>query len=179
MDTTPLRHAFDALLEAASTVADHGRTTQPAADGWTADQILAHVVLVNAATISAVASVASGSVSIYDNRLSADPWTIDRLISLASGNAGLRERIRAQREAMCAMLAPDLSEAELDILIPTLLISNNTVLVDQPMRLKDLVSGLAEVELPGHATQLLALVPRGSDETTVSLPGEERPPALP
>jgi hypothetical protein len=36
-------------------------------------QILAHVSLVSAATISAVAAVASGAVSTYDNRPSQDP----------------------------------------------------------------------------------------------------------
>ena len=52
-----------------------------------------------------------------------------------------------------------LSEAELDTLVPTLLLSNGTVLVDQPMPLRDLVTGLAEAELPGHTKQLLALLP--------------------
>ena len=55
-----------------------------------------------------------------------------------------------------------LSEAEPDTLVPTLLLSNDTVLVDQPMLLRDLITGLAEVELPGHTEQLLALLPEGA-----------------
>jgi hypothetical protein len=51
------------------------------------------------------------------------------------------------------------AEAELDTLVPTLLLSNGAVLVDQPLRLRDLITGLAEVELPGHTKQLLALRP--------------------
>jgi hypothetical protein len=43
--------------------------------------------------------------------------------------------------------------------VPTLLLSKDTVLVDQPLPLRDVVTGLAEVELPGHAAQLLALLP--------------------
>ena len=89
-----------------------------------------------------------------------DTWTIDRVIAHAGGNAGLRERIRGQGDALCALGGPALSEAELDTLVPTLLLSNDTVLVDQPMPLRDLVTGLAEAELPGHTKQLLALLPK-------------------
>ena len=52
-----------------------------------------------------------------------------------------------------------LSETELSTPVPTRLLSNGMVLVDQPMPLRDLITGLAEVELPGHTEQLLALLP--------------------
>jgi hypothetical protein len=64
-----------------------------------------------------------------------------------------------QGEALCTLGGPALGEAELDTLVPTLLLSNDKVLVDQPMRLRDLVTGLADAELPGHTKQLLALLP--------------------
>jgi hypothetical protein len=51
-----------------------------------------------------------------------------------------------------------LGEAELDTLLPTLLLSNSEVLVDQPVPLRDLITGLAEVEIPGHTKQILALM---------------------
>jgi len=159
MDTTALRHAYRALLDAAATVADSADPSPaPPAGEWNAEQILAHVALVNAATITAVSSVASGVVTTYDNRIASDTWTIGRVITLAGGNAALRERIHAQGDALCALSGPALSEAELDTPVPTLLVSNNTVLVDQPLPLRDLISGLADVELPGHTKQLLALV---------------------
>jgi hypothetical protein len=43
--------------------------------------------------------------------------------------------------------------------VPTLLLSSRKVLVDQPLQLRDIITGLAEVELPGHTKQLLALLP--------------------
>jgi hypothetical protein len=55
-----------------------------------------------------------------------------------------------------------LSDAELDTPVPTRLLSKDTALVDQPMPLTTLVTGLAEVELPGHTRQLLALLPDGT-----------------
>ncbi|MFC4374547.1 hypothetical protein ACFO5K_10590 [Nocardia halotolerans] len=160
LDTTPLRAAYRALLDAAATVTSSGdRAAVPPPGEWTADQILAHVALVNAATITAVSSAASGAITSYDNRTALDTWTIDRVIALAGGNTGLRNRIRIQAEALCELGGAMLSTTELDTPIPTLLLSNGIVLVDQSMPLRDLITGLAEVEIPGHTQQLLAHLP--------------------
>jgi hypothetical protein len=162
MDTTPLRHAYRALLDAAATVADSGDTSPlPPTGEWNADQILAHVALINAATITAASSVAAGANTTYDNRIALDTWTIERVIALCGGTAGLRERIGLQGDALCALGGPVLSEAELDTLVPTLLLSKDTLLVDRPLPLREIITGLAEVELPGHTKQLLALLPDG------------------
>ncbi|MGW7379079.1 hypothetical protein [Streptomyces sp. NPDC054794] len=160
MDTTKLRDAYGALLDAAATVADSGDTPPvPPAGEWNADQILAHVSLINAATITAVSSLASGAVTTYDNRAALDTWTLERVIALAGGNAGLQDRIRIQADALCALGGPMLSDAELDTVLPTLLLSDDKLLLDRPVPLRDLLAGLAEVELPGHTRQLLSLLP--------------------
>ncbi|MGP3915227.1 hypothetical protein [Nonomuraea sp. 10N515B] len=163
LDTTPLRNAYRALLDAAATLADSGDTSPaPPAGEWNADQILAHVAIVTATTIAAAASVASATNATYDNRIAQDTWTIERVIARAGGNAGLRERVRLQGDALCALGGPALSEAELGTPVPTLLLSNGTVLVDQLVPLRDLITGLADVELPTHTKQLLALLPDGA-----------------
>ena len=173
MDTTALRDAYRTLLEAAAVVAGSGSGSGsggtnpvPPAGEWNADQVLAHVTLVGAATISAVSAVASAANTTYDNRMAQDAWTLERVIARAGGSAGLRDRIRIQGEALCALGGPTLSEAELDTPVPTLLLSHDTVLVDQPVPLRDLVTGLAEVELPGHTKQLLALLPEDATDNT-------------
>jgi hypothetical protein len=166
LDTAPLQDAYRALLDAAATVddaatvADSGAPSPiPPAGEWNADQILAHVSIVTAATIAAASSVASGTSTTYDNRIALDTWTIERVIARAGGSAGLRDRIRCQADSLCALGGPALSEAELDTPVPTLLLSNGTVLVDQLMPLRDLITGLADVELPTHTRQLLSLLP--------------------
>lgn len=159
LDPTPLRDAYRTLLDAAATVADP--SPAPPAGEWNADQILAHVSLVTATTIAAAASVASGLHTTYDNRTALDTWTIGRVIALAGGNAGLRERIGRQADALCALAGSTLSGVELDTPVPTLLLSNDTLLVDQALPLRDLLAGLATAELPGHTAQLLALLPDG------------------
>jgi hypothetical protein len=159
MDVTPLRDACGALLDAAATVAGAGDASPvPPPGEWNADQILAHVAIVNAGTIAAASAVAAGAKATYDNRLSHDAWTIEHVIALAGGNAGLRDRVRLQGDMLCALAGPMLSETELDTLVPTLLVSHDRLLVDQPLPLRDLITGLAETELPGHAAQLLALL---------------------
>ncbi|MET7454354.1 hypothetical protein ABZT03_21190 [Streptomyces sp. NPDC005574] len=161
MDPTPLREAYRAFLDAARTVAASPTTTVPPPGEWNTDQILAHVSLVSAATITAVSSTASGGVTTYDNRLALDTWTLDRVIALAGGTTGLRERVRHQAEALCALSGPTLSDTELDTPLPALLLSHDTVLVNGPVPLRTLITGLTEVELPGHRAQLLALVAGG------------------
>ncbi|WP_288047893.1 hypothetical protein [Nocardia sp.] len=126
-DTTALRAAYDALLDAAVTVAD--TATAPPPGEWNADQILAHVTLVDATTIGVVAAVTAGSHTVYDTRLTLDPWTIDRAITLAGGSAGLRARISGQADAMCALVGSSLSETELDIPVSTRLLSGTTLLL--------------------------------------------------
>jgi hypothetical protein len=160
LDTAPLRDAYRTLLDAAAAVADSGNPGPIApASEWNADQILAHVAIISATTIATASCVASGINATYDNRVALDIWTIERLISRAGGNAGLRDRIRCQGDSLCALGGPALSEAELDAPIPTLLLSNDTVLVDQLVPLRELITGLAEVELPSHTRQLLSLLP--------------------
>lgn len=166
LDTAPLRDACSAVLGAAKTVAKADTTITVPAGEWSADQILAHVSIVNATTIAAAYAVASGTNTTYDNRIALDTWTINHVIELAGGNAGLRERIRQQADVLCALAEPVLSETELDTPIPTRLLSNDTVLVDQLVPLRDLITGLAEAELPGHAQQLLALLPNRAEVTT-------------
>jgi hypothetical protein len=157
VDTTALHDAYRGLLEAAATVAGSRTTGAPPAGEWSADQVLGHIALVDAATLAAACSIAAGVNATFDNRTSLDPWTIGRVIALAGGSTGLCERIRRQGDALCA-LGAGLSEAELDTAVPTLLLSAGTVLVDQPVPLRGLVAGLGEDHLPRHAAQLLALL---------------------
>jgi hypothetical protein len=160
MNTTTVQEAFRTLLDAAGTVAAAGdAVVTPAAGEWNAEQVLAHVAIVNATTIAAAASIAAGTIAAYDNRISHDPWTIQHVITLAGGIAGLQERIRRQGDALCTFDDAGLSKAELDTLVPTLLVSHDAVLVNQPLPLRDLLTGLVESELPGHTQQLLALLP--------------------
>lgn len=161
MDSTSLRLAYAALLQAADTVAAAGAGATAPPDEWDADQQLAHLVAVDATIIAVACSVAAGALATFDNRLSLDPHNLARIRGRAKSQAQLRDRIRVQGQALC-QIVEQLSEDELDQPIPTLLMSGSTLLVDQPVTLGDLLQGIADDHLPRHAQQLLALVPAGA-----------------
>lgn len=84
MDTTALDKAYADLLDAADTV---GGGDAPPPGEWNAGQVLAHVVLVTAATVVTASTLAAGVVATYDNRLAQDTWTLDHLIAITGGPA--------------------------------------------------------------------------------------------
>lgn len=144
------------LLDAAVRVSERAaRTAVPTDGGWGADRILAHIALVDAATLATAATVASGTGATYDNRLSQEDWTLSRVRAHAGGSTGLQDRIRRQGEALCALGAA-LSDAELATVVPALLLSDGEALVDQPVSFAAILTGLAEDHLPRHTEQLLA-----------------------
>lgn len=159
MDTTALRKSFDTFLEAAATAAGREESLRAPADGeWDAERILAHVAIVSAAALSAASTLAAGTHPVYDNRLAQDRWTAGRIAERAGGPAGLVGRIAGLAAALCALDGPALSDAELDTPIPALLLSHDAVMLEGPVPLRDLLTGLAEVEIPGHTAQLLTLL---------------------
>ena len=159
MDTTALRDAYDALLEASVTVLGSDDTSPAPPPGeWDATQILAHIASVDAGVLATVYCVASGAEATYDNRVSLDAATLERVTAITSDSDGLRDRIRRQGAALCAV-SEMLSEGELDTPVSTLFESAGVVQFDQPIPLKALSHGHRRVHLPRHTAQLLALLP--------------------
>lgn len=157
MDTTSLRAAYDGLLDAGEQVASAPASSPPSGE-WDAGQLLAHIVSVDAAVLAAAYSITAGGHGTFDNRQSLDPWNLARITARAGDQAQLRRRILVQADALCS-LAEELSDDELRQPVPTLLLSRDVVLVDEPVRLGDLIGGLAEDHLPRHTQQLLGLLP--------------------
>jgi hypothetical protein len=154
MDTTALRSAYEKFLEVAA-APDLG----DAADGgWNADQVLAHVLSVDAATAAVALGVVSGSRPTFDNRICLDGWNLDRIIAEHTGRAELIAHVRSQAAVFCD-IADQLSEKAASVLVPSFLMSNDQVVLDQPVSLADLVNGLAESHVPGHTQQLSDLRP--------------------
>jgi hypothetical protein len=152
MDTTALRSAYETLLEAAATPG-----LGDAADGgWNADQILAHLLSVDAGIAAVALGVVSGSRPTYDNRISLDTWNLHRIIAEHSGRPDLIDHVRSQATVLCD-IADQLNEQAVSILVPSLFISNDTLGLDQPVPLAGLIDGLAENHIPRHTQQLLDL----------------------
>lgn len=157
MDTTALRSAYDALVAAAS-LPDLGGAGD---GGWNADQVLAHVLSVDSAVAAVALGVASGFRPAFDNRVCLDAWNLQRIIAEHTGRAGLVDHVRHQASILCAV-AEQLSSDAHSVLVPTLLLSNGALVLDQPIPLASLIGGLAEDHVPAHTQQLLDL--RVSDQ---------------
>lgn len=152
MKTTALRSAYEKFLDAAA-----DPDLDEAADGgWNADQVLAHVLSVDAATAAVVLGVVSGARPTFDNRICLDSWNLDRIIAEHAGRAELIAHVRSQGAMLCD-LADQLSEKAAAVLVPTFLMSGDELLVDQPLPLADLINGLAGNHLPVHTNQIAAL----------------------
>ncbi|MET8536464.1 hypothetical protein ABZV67_32465 [Streptomyces sp. NPDC005065] len=152
MDTTALRSAYDKLLDAAA-IPDLG---DGADGGWSADRILAHLLSVDAATAAVALGVVAGSRPTFDNRISLDTWNLDRIIAEHSGRAELIDHVRSQAAVLCD-IADQLNEKAAAVLVPTILLSNDALVLDQPVPVAGLIDGLAENHVPVHTQQLLDL----------------------
>ena len=152
MITTALRSAYEKLFETAS-IPDLGEAGD---GGWTADQILAHLLSVDAAIAAVALGVVSGSRPSFDNRISLDSWNLNRIIAAHSGRSDLIDHVRNQATILCD-IADQLSDQTSSVLVPALLLSNDALVLDQPIPLASLIDGLAEDHVPGHTQQLLDL----------------------
>jgi hypothetical protein len=149
MKTTALRAAYDALLEVAS-APDFGA----AADGgWDADQVLAHLISVDAGIASTALAVASGFRPTYDNRTSLDRANLDRIIAEHSDRIALVRHVGRQGRVLCD-IADQLTDQAGAVLVPAMLLSNDVVIVDEPLTLAGLIDGLATDHVPVHTKQL-------------------------
>ncbi|UYM05095.1 hypothetical protein [Solicola gregarius] len=157
MDTTALRAAYGPLLE----VAAEPDLGEAADGGWNADQVLAHVLSVDAAVTATALAVVSGSRPTFDNRTSLDRANLNRIIDSYGNRARLAEHVRAQSVVMCDV-ADRLADDDAAVMVPAFLVSNDAVAVDQPITLRALIDGLADSHVPGHTQQLRDLRPRAS-----------------
>jgi hypothetical protein len=152
MDTTGLRAAYESFLA----VARIGRFGPPPPPEWTAAQLLAHIVAGDTAIAAAALAVAAGQRPSYDNRPSLDRWNLARICASAGDLPALIGLVEQRGQLLCRV-AEQLTDAEADVAVPTLIISNDDVMLDSPLALRDLIDGLGHVHLPRHAEQLAAL----------------------
>ncbi len=152
MDTTALRDAYEQFFHAAALPG----LGEAADGGWNADQVLAHVLSVDAATAAVALGVVAGARPVFDNRICLDRWNLDRIIAEHADRAELIDRVRAQGAVLCAV-ADEIGEKSAAVLVPSFLMSGDELLLDQPVPLAGLLDGLAGNHLPVHTRQLLDL----------------------
>jgi hypothetical protein len=152
VDTTGLRAAYQSFLA----VARSEGFGPPPPPEWTAAQLLAHIIAGDTAITAVALAVAAGERPSYDNRPSLDRWNLARISARAGDLPALIDLVDRRGQLLCHV-AEQLTDAEADISIPTLIISNDQVVLDSSLPLRSLIDGLGHVHLPRHAEQLAAL----------------------
>ena len=152
MDTTGLRAAYKTFLAVVRTK----RFSAPPPPEWTAAQLLAHIIVGDTAITAVALAVAAGERPSYDNRPSLDRWNLARICAAAGDLAALIDLVEQRGQLLCRV-AEQLTDAEADVAVPTLIISNDEVMLDSPLPLRGLIDGLGQMHLPRHAEQLAAL----------------------
>ncbi|MFJ6075534.1 hypothetical protein ACIQFU_32665 [Streptomyces sp. NPDC093065] len=152
MDTSTLRGAYDGFLDAAA----HPDLGKADDGGWNADRILAHLLSVDASITAVALGVVSGSRPTFDNRICLDGWNLDRIIAEHRGRTDLTDHVRSQAGILCD-IADRLDEEAAAVLVPSLLLSNDALVLDQPIPLAKLIDGLGEDHVPVHTRQILDL----------------------
>jgi hypothetical protein len=152
MDVTRMRQAHEDFLA----VAEAGGFGPPPAGEWDADRILAHVALGEISGASAALAIAAGQRPVYDNRASLDEWNLQRMVREACDEGDMASLVRRYGGLLCD-IAAGLTERDLDVSLPVLIISKDEVLVDEARPLRSLLAGLSGIHLAGHADQLRGL----------------------
>jgi hypothetical protein len=152
MDVARLHRAHEQFLDV---VAEGGFGAPPPGE-WDAERLLAHVAATDMAAASLALATASGQRPAYDNRSSLDEWNLRRLVASAGGLTGLAGLLRRHGELLCAA-AGALTEQDLAVRVPVLIISGAEVVVDEPRPIEWLIAGIGDTHLPMHASQLASL----------------------
>jgi hypothetical protein len=132
-----------------------GRFDRPTDDGWSAEQIVAHVTRANEALIAATEALLAGEAIDYDNREVTDTAVLDAYAASYGGLRGLADRF-AETAAVLRDLSGRLGDRG-DTPVPVRLQDGGDVVLDRPVPWAHFLRINAEQHVPGHLEQLRAL----------------------
>jgi hypothetical protein len=97
MDAAALRTAYERLLEAAASPG----LGEAADGGWNADDLLAHLLSVDASVAATALGVIAGARPTFDNRLALDRWNLSRIVARHSDRTALMDSVRRTAHILC------------------------------------------------------------------------------
>ena len=152
MDTDDLRRAYTEFLEAARA----GRFVPPDHGAWSAEMVLAHVIIGDRLIAEAAGRVMAGVPTSFDNLASQSEPYLQSVVEAAGGWDGLVAAVQRTADELIA-LANRLTDAQAATPIAARITSDNAVLFDATVPLSTLVRVPAAMHLRQHAQQLAAL----------------------
>ena len=130
---------------------------QPAADGWNAELIAAHVVKNNDLIAQTAEEIAAGADASYDNAGTVDEALLAAYAESAGGLLGLAGEVERSAARLAAAGAA-LGERA-GTLVPVIIRDNGEIVQDGPVPIGAFVQGNASFHLDLHLRQLKELEP--------------------
>jgi hypothetical protein len=155
MHTDDLRHAYADFLAAAQR-APGAAPLAPSQGGWSAEMVLAHVVVGDRLIAEAAGRVMSGTPTSFDNFASQSEPYLQAIVQAAGGWPGLLAAVRQTGDELIA-LANQMTDAQANTPIACQIVSDDSVVFDATVPLANLVRVPVDVHLNMHTRQLAAL----------------------
>jgi hypothetical protein len=152
MNTEDLRRTYADFLSAARS----GQFTTPDNRGWSAEMVLAHVIVGDRLIAEAAGRVLAGGTPSFDNLASqAEPY-LESVIDAAGGWDELVQAVERGGEELIA-LAGRLTDEQAATPIPSKIVSDGAVILDATFPMSSLLRVPADMHLRMHMQQLAAL----------------------
>jgi len=156
MQTDDLSRTYADFVETAR----HGRFVPPTDGGWTAEMVLAHVVIGDRLIAEAAARVMAGVPTTFDNLGSQSEPYLRSVAEAAGGWDGLLAALQRGGDELIA-LARCITDEQAATPIAARIISDNAVVFDATVPLSTLMGVPADTHLRLHTQQLAALSGEG------------------
>lgn len=152
MQTQDLERAYTDFLAAAR----GGHYPQPQAGGWSAEQILAHLIVSDREIAAAIGRALAGNPPAFDNSASQAEPLLQAVIDAAGNWQGLLDALEQAGHELIA-LASDMTDEQAALQIPIKVVSDGRVVIDGPAPLASLVRVPVDTHLRMHLQQLAAV----------------------
>ncbi len=149
MDTSSLEAGYDEVLAAAAA----GEFSPPLEREWSAEQVLAHLVVSDRLLRGVTEELLAGGRPAYDNADALDERELAKVASGAGDLDGLVHLLRRSAQEL-VKLAAELDERLAATEVPARIVEAGEVGIDQLMRWEDVLELHARVHLPSHAAEL-------------------------
>ncbi len=158
MPTDDLRRAYEEFLAAAQ----RGHFGAPPDNGsWSAETVLAHVVVGDRLIAEAVGKVMAGGTPSFDNMASQSEPYLQSVVEAAGGWDGLVAAVERGGEELMA-LAQRVTDEQAATPIAARIVSGDAVVLDATVPVSSLLRVPADTHLRMHMQQLAALAPADS-----------------
>ena len=158
MHTEDLRRVYADFLAAAQ----RGQFVEPHDGSWSAEMVLAHVVVGDRLIAEAAGRVMGGAATSFDNLASQSEPYLQSVVEAAGGWDGLLTAVQRGGEELIA-LASRMTEEQAAMPIAAKIVSDNAVVLDTTVPLSNLVRVPADTHLRMHMHQLAALAGAAGD----------------